>query len=648
MKFIRLVSTIVSVLVLLVAVSDSLPEIHKTVRSAGKSTIENGVINSLNDYQYDIDSEQVQENPDILDKDKHALIRERILNEAVVADFSAAEVSVTSKAYRFRKDSILRYKFFKASVGNSVVSEFNNSAPKRNGSEIVYDRGVLLERYFSKDGGIEQLFDIPSPVGLNSSLIICGTLTSNLDLLGKNSSEIKFGRNGVAEMVYKDAVVIDSDGRSEKLEIDYDGCVVSLVVSEKFLASAKYPLVVDPLIGLAVKIDTKLAATPVVCSNGKDEFLTFDRNEGKLRRFKCNGDSFQQTAVYDSALGQDVDIAYNPSTNKYLIVGVENQSVRTLACQSYDPVVSQLGSPAKIADPLTGFFQGYINRVLFDGTNFVVVWLEETNTGYQSMLRMITRNYLGGATAMEDALNLKISAYNTLEFSKLISVGGNLMMAFNEMRMSAYSSSYKINMFVCSKLANGSYSLKAKKAVKVKLNGRVAIPGLATSDPNGSTCFMTWSESTSALQSVKGCYVSNLGKRQSSILTYYSESKSNSEIWVEEMSYSTKTQRYLVMYQRFYINRGEPVVYGTSSKFNFDVHGLLISSPMVASASSFTVAADPVLAENRPRSAMLSTANGKDRSIIVYLSGQPGNGVWLPGDTTMAQMFEFPTGILVQ
>lgn len=204
-----------------------------------------------------------------------------------------------------------------------VESATSRRRPQRLGDEVVFDRGAVSERYRVLDGRLEQYFVLNErpPQG---DLVIEGRLNTNLRPMPSGPDEVVLGRGGVAELKIDEALAVDADGRRRELALAADarGRSMTITVPADFLASARFPVVVDPLIGSAFSTDAglSLAASNHVHSSTGGRFLTFGTGTGGAwGRFlnssdgSAAGSAFSVPFVPESA-------AFHPSSG--LFVGV--------------------------------------------------------------------------------------------------------------------------------------------------------------------------------------------------------------------------------------------------------------------------------------------------------------------------------------
>ncbi len=126
----------------------------------------------------------------------------------------------------------------------SVEFDFD-ARPQRDGTQVRYERGALVERYELAPRGMEQSFVVPRPLGdgeLRLTLRVETELVAERDGAGWRFSN-EFGSAG-----YGAAKAIDARGCELELESEWECGELSLLVPAQFAREASYPLLVDPLI----------------------------------------------------------------------------------------------------------------------------------------------------------------------------------------------------------------------------------------------------------------------------------------------------------------------------------------------------------------------------------------------------------------
>lgn len=152
-----------------------------------------------------------------------------------------------------------------AALGAPVVS--------RAGERIVLDQGAVRSEYVVALQGMEQLFVLDAPLGAGDLVLDLG-VTSELTPV-RDGAGWRF-EGALGSVGYGAAFVLDAEGRRLDLESVWTGEGFRFTVPAQFLVGATWPIAIDPLIANTT-VDT---------------------------------DSIDQLQV---------DVAYDPTTNQYLV-----------------------------------------------------------------------------------------------------------------------------------------------------------------------------------------------------------------------------------------------------------------------------------------------------------------------------------------
>ncbi|HEX5051274.1 MAG TPA: hypothetical protein VFZ65_05845 [Planctomycetota bacterium] len=160
---------------------------------------------------------------------------------------------------------------------------------------VVYDRGALQERYDLACNGVEQSF-VLSALPNRERLTITIAVASGLEHRTTDGGHEFWAAEGGVR--YGTAVAIDADGRRLALATAWTGHALEIAVPEHFLATARLPLVVDPLVG----------TTGIPTTSPKELLATDIAYDHSLQQFYV---SYERAY---SATDHDVYVAYLSST----------------------------------------------------------------------------------------------------------------------------------------------------------------------------------------------------------------------------------------------------------------------------------------------------------------------------------------------
>ena len=199
-----------------------------------------------------------------------------------------------------------------------------------------YRYRALTEAYDVGKDGVEQSFTIHRRPQVAGDLVIRGTVTTELVATprGFEHAPLAFAHpDGTAIVRYGEAFVIDAGGDREQIETAWDGHQISIRVPAGWLATAAFPIVVDPLFGnVLVSYDSggRQASRPDVARDDvADELLTVygrmnaDGDYDAYARITQDDFSGTQTVWNDITASwstRNCDIAFVGGANRWIIV----------------------------------------------------------------------------------------------------------------------------------------------------------------------------------------------------------------------------------------------------------------------------------------------------------------------------------------
>lgn len=170
----------------------------------------------------------------------------------------------------------LRWRTLAVRVGDHVLVDAATDAVAGPASRLRYEyrRGPVVEAYDVRADGLEQTFVLAARPGVAGDLVVEGSLETELrsaaSVAGAHG-DLDFAdpRSGRAAVRYGRAFVLDATGRKQPIGTSWDGSVVRLRVPGAFLASAVFPVTVDPLtspiqVDLDAYLQADLASAPTV------------------------------------------------------------------------------------------------------------------------------------------------------------------------------------------------------------------------------------------------------------------------------------------------------------------------------------------------------------------------------------------------
>lgn len=144
-------------------------------------------------------------------------------------------------------------------AGSSAPESSSPSAPTQRGMTAVYERGPAFEeRYEARAEGLEQSFLLRELPAGDGDLVLRFDYATELAPRAAGAG-LEFDDERGRGLAFGGVTAIDADGRSVAGRVELTGDAIELVVPSEFVANARLPLLVDPLIG--GKSDVYTAAT---------------------------------------------------------------------------------------------------------------------------------------------------------------------------------------------------------------------------------------------------------------------------------------------------------------------------------------------------------------------------------------------------
>lgn len=204
------------------------------------------------------------------------------------------------------------------------------AGPTAAGTTVSYAHDGVLERYECRPAGLEQSFVVLDRASPHASRVVL-ELDTDLEFAGRRDGlGLVFTAPGFGEIRYGMATAIDADGRRVEFAPRFDAGRITLAVPPGFLASARFPLTIDPLISTFAISTTSFddTAPDVAYDASTDTWLVAYRElasgsdgDVKVRRF--DGDGTQLEVSYAEATSADAaapKVANNGDADQFLIV----------------------------------------------------------------------------------------------------------------------------------------------------------------------------------------------------------------------------------------------------------------------------------------------------------------------------------------
>ncbi len=132
----------------------------------------------------------------------------------------------------------------------TVYSHPGGRLPAVSGQEVVYDHGGISERYEVRPEVVEQSFVFQREPGAEGDLVVRLRVETPLTAsTGQGLERLELRAGDVGGVDIGRVLGIDADGRRAGGHMNYSGTHLELVLPHDFVATAAYPLVLDPPIG---------------------------------------------------------------------------------------------------------------------------------------------------------------------------------------------------------------------------------------------------------------------------------------------------------------------------------------------------------------------------------------------------------------
>ena len=367
------------------------------------------------------------------------------------ATFTPAGASLSTPQDGDRSDeSTLLLRLLGLRRGDAFVAASDRPQPIASVAAVRYDHASTVERYELRANGFEQTFEFATaPAGegdLVLSIEVGGNVTADATPAGHRT--LTFFRDGHPVIDYGEAFAFDRAGQRVPVETSYDGLGrIELTVAAAFLDSARYPIVVDPVV------------SPI---------------------FNPSGLSTNDTLP---------DVAYDRHTDRYVVVWQRNASF--FDRQIHARIYSSTGSVLTPVIPVTtGGDNQFASVAASNGSvpGFMVVW--------QGNDRIWGRQYDLGGNPLSNAFPLSLPGPGVRDRRPCISGPGDgaMMVAWDRTPQGANDPTSIMIRDVYWQLpgASGSVTMGGERALHSVTAGYVQNVKLARSDVTVTVGGQSW------------------------------------------------------------------------------------------------------------------------------------------------------------
>ncbi len=289
----------------------------------------------------------------------------------------------------------VRFELESVHVGERELALERDVEPALDGRIVSYDRGGVVEHYVVELGSIEQRFRLERPVsGAAGDLVIRVDVESELDALDSAAGFRFAGEFGGVQ--YGRAVTFDATGFSVASPTRLVEGDIEIRVPASYLASASYPLTIDPLVNsFTIDNQSTRKGAPDVAFDESHQiyavtwevwFSSSDRDVW-VQTHDTLGGTHAGSGAYIDATSHDwrfPRIANNNLANQFLVVAVEGTSPNTvISGRTREAANIQMGNQLQISGSEAGsksFADVGGDPVLAGPTYYCVSWNRQLST----------------------------------------------------------------------------------------------------------------------------------------------------------------------------------------------------------------------------------------------------------------------------
>lgn len=353
------------------------------------------------------------------------------------------------------------YSLKSVKFGSRYVSISKIPEQTKNTNSISYKyNSSIIESYSGLDNGIEQCWLIKKRPANNGGITIEGTIISPYKPTNCNGRIVFENKSGQKVLSYGKVTVVDKNGKNFHCSPVLKNQKVKITIPEEYVKSAKFPILVDPVVGSEMPIVPSFAAAPgnhtqvQIAASPTGYFAVWTDSRA------TNVDSNAGTDIFGcriSLTGQILDV-----------MGI---GICTASGDQMDPAVE------------------------WNGSEYLVAWTDRRTSIKQIYAARVLAN---GEVLDKSAIRLSSTSADQA-FPRIASDGTNWEVVWQDNRSSS------TDIYGCKVFANGTIG---------------ALSGLASSASNeeypdiawnGSSYFLVWDNSAD----VYGCKVSKSGIRTS-------------------------------------------------------------------------------------------------------------------------------------
>jgi hypothetical protein len=372
----------------------------------------------------------------------------------------------------------------------------------------------LTEFYEARRDGIEVTWVLPRPVTAKGDLVINAEL-AGFSFAGETSSGLHFADSTRSERIkVARVIVVDSGGHVWPATMIGSGESLQITVPASTLASAQFPLAIDPLIspefGVDQAVDTHygcVRTTPAIAANSAGYLVVWAQGKGTnsdpsvcAARLTPGGDLLDPAGILIStSAGEQTVCAVAANDRSFLVVWAAPHGLSTT---DWDVLGARVQSDGTVLDtqplPICTALNSLQNSpaVAGNGNNFLVAWRDSRETGIKgSLVAMDGTIFSTNGFVISPAVNDQYTP-------TVAALGTNYLVAWQDYRLSG--SQYFSRIYAARVTGDGALLDTSGMQVSSR-PGSQYNPSVAA---NGANFLVVWEDYDSGGNDIYGARVS--------------------------------------------------------------------------------------------------------------------------------------------
>lgn len=289
------------------------------------------------------------------------------------------------------------------------------AGPVAGDLKVEYRRGRVIEEYEIVDKGVEQNFRVLEGSG---EIVVRGRLETSLAVSpcpDRGSMGLKLS-DGVRDVIqFCRVTILDAAGRSMHADIELARDDFEIHVPAHFTAAAEFPILIDPLIGPIITVETAAGEPSSLFLRGRDiaynatgdQYLvvwskvtaTAPTTQSDVfgQRYTSAGAPIGGVISIDTFAGAQgvgaVSVATNPANNEWYVVWGDDRDLGTLDNEIYGNTISSGGAvnyaPAFKVSDTAGLVSDAAPDIVHEGPDLIVAWFTAAGGDNTVVMRRI-------------------------------------------------------------------------------------------------------------------------------------------------------------------------------------------------------------------------------------------------------------------